>query len=227
VKEKTSRRRVSRRMAIASVALMSVAAPAAASVVIQNFIQGNVTGAPACFTKIAGNDSTVYGTVGALAGTGPYVKTDPTTTLVTGGITYINEKVDIRGFAGDRTKYTDVIRYKNNCTIPLKISLIPEADPAANPATSAGWADMNVRAFITKTGVAVPALPAGVTSVALETDTTNWDQQFSISAAGVVTAPSAVQTVAPGAELQGAFSVDVSTGITATRTFRYTAQATS
>lgn len=227
MKEKTSRRRVSRRMAIASVALMSVAAPAAASVVIQNFIVGNVTGAPACFVKIAGNDSTVYGTAGALAGSGPYVKTDPTTTLVTGGITYINEKVDIRGFAGDRTKYTDVIRYKNTCTVPVSVRLIAEADPAANPAVSVSWGttDMNVRAFISK--VAAPALPASLSSVTLETDTTNWDQQFSISAAGVVVAAGSAQTVASGAELQGAFSVDVSTGVTATRTFRYTAQATA
>ena len=214
-------------MAIASVALMSVAAPAAASVVIQNFIQGTVTGAPACFVKIAGNDSTVYGTAGALAGVGPYVKTDPAITLVTGGITYINEKIDMRGFAGDRTKYTDVIRYKNTCTVPLNITLTPEADPAANPIVSPGWAGTTVKGFISR--VAAPALPASLASTAVETDSVNWNQQFAIDATGTVSTVGALTniSVASGSELQGAFVVDVSNGTSAVRTFRYTATATA
>ncbi len=220
-----ARRRISRRTAIATVALMSIAAPAGASIIIQNFIVGNVTGKAACFVKVPGQDSVNYGTAGALAGAGPYVKTDPAPVLAAGGVNLINETLDIRGFAGDRTKYTDVIRYRNNCTVPMTVRLVAEADPAGNVVTSAGWNDMVVRAFVSK--VAAPALPASIASTALETDAVNWDQQFSISSAGAVTASGSAQTVAAGAELEGAFSVDVTLGSTATRTFRYTATATA
>ena len=220
-----ARRRISRRSAIATVALISITAMAGASVIIQNFIVGNVTGKGACFVKIAGQDSVNYGTPAALGGAGPYVKTDITPVLAAGGVNLINETIDIRGFAGNRTKYTDVIRYRNNCTIPMTVRLVAEADPAGNVATSAGWNDMVVRAFVSK--VAAPTLPSSLASTALETDAVNWDQQFSISSAGVVTASGLAQTVAAGAELQGAFSVDVTFGSISTRTFRYTATATA
>jgi hypothetical protein len=217
--ESTIRRRVSRRTAIATVALMAVAVPAGASVIIQNFIVGNVTAQTACFVKVAGSDSTTFGTPGAFAGSGPYVLTDTTPTLTAGGVNLINETIAIRGFAGDRTKYTDVIRYQNNCAVPMTIRLVAEADPAGNPVTSAGWNDMAVRGFLSTSA-------APVVATALETDPA-WSQQFSIDATGTVTAGGVAVTVAPGAELQGAFSVDVTKGSTSTRTFRYTASATA
>ena len=216
----TIRRRVSRRTAVATVALMAIAVPAGASVIIQNFIVANVTGKAACFVKVGGTDSTTYGTAAALAGAGPYVKVDTTPTLAVGGVNLINETIDIRGFAGDRTKYTDVIRYQNNCAVPVTVRLVAEADPAGGLVTSAGWNDMVVRGFLSK--VAAP-----VVSTTLETDAINWDQQFSISSAGAVTASGSAITIAAGAELQGAFSVDVTKGATTTRNFRYTATATA
>jgi hypothetical protein len=216
----STRRRVTRRTAIATVALMAVAVPAGASVIIQNFIVAKVTGKAPCFVKIGGSDSTTYGTAGALAGTGPYVFTDTTPTLSAGGVNFINETISIRGFAGDRTKYTDVIRYQNNCSVPMTIRLTAEADPAGGLATSVGWNDMVVRAYLSK--VAAP-----VASTDLETDAINWDQQFGISSVGAVTVSGSAITVAAGAELQGGFSVDVNQGATTTRTFRFTAKATA
>jgi hypothetical protein len=222
----TPKRRVSRRAAIGAVLLTSIAIPASASVLIQNFIVGSVTGKAACFVKIAGQDSVTYGTAGALAGAGPYVLTDPAPVLAVGGVNFINETVAVRGFAGDRTRYTDVIRYKNNCTIPMSVKLVVEADPAGNPATSAGWNDMTVSGYVSKAGVVVPAMPAQLAVTDL-TNTVTWDKQFDISSAAVVTPAGTAQLVAPGAELQGAFSVDVTNGATTTRTFRYTATATA
>jgi hypothetical protein len=215
----STRRRISRRTAVATVALLSVAVPAGASVIIQNFIVANVTAKAPCFVKTAGTDSTTYGTAGALGGVGPYVKVDTTPVLAAGGVNLINETIDIRGFAGDRTKYTDVIRYTNNCTVPMTVRLTAEIDPAGNAVTSAGW-DMVVRGFVSK-------VVAPVASTSLETDALNWDQQFSISGTGVVTATGSAITLASGASLQGAFSVDVTSGSTAVRTFRYTATATA
>ena len=231
MKESTSRRRVSRRMAIASVALMSVAAPAAASVIIQNFIVANVSNKAACFTKIAGSDSlvTAYGSAAALASAGPYAAVNTTNTLTsTAGVTLLNEKVDIRGFAGDRTRYTDIIRYKNTCSVPITVSLKAEADAAGSAIASqtapaaAAWSGMSVKAYMSK--VAAP-----VASTALETDAVNWDQQFTISSTGAVVNGSNTVTVASGSELQGAFIVDVDSSAAATivNTFHYTASASA
>lgn len=224
MRSSSAKKRVTRRAAIATVAFVSIAAPAAAGVLIQNFIKGTVTAVAPCFVKVAGVDSTTYGTAGALAGTGPYVKFDATPTLSAGGVALINETVAIRGFSGDRTKYTDVIRYQNNCAVPMNIRLTAEADPAAGAVTSGPW-DSSVRVFLSTAAATVP-----VASTSLETDTTNWNQQFFIDAAGtIVTTGSTTITVAAGGQLQGAFTVDVpSTAVAAsTRTFRYTATATA
>ncbi len=223
MKESTSRRRVTRRVAVASVAMMSIAAPAVASVVIQNFIKGTVTAQPACFTKIIGSDHTAY-SINLATVTKPYVNVVTTSTAASvAGAVLLNESVDVRGFAGDRTKYTDVIRYKNNCGYAVSVRLTAETDAAGTPATTA-WSGMTVRTFLSKVVAPVPTtnLPQ------LETDTTNWDQQFLINSTGVVTATGTAQTVAAGAELQGAFVVDVDSAAAAAsfNTFHYTASAT-
>jgi hypothetical protein len=217
----STRRRISRRTAVATVALLSVAVPAGASVIIQNFIVAKVAAAPACFVKVAGSDAlvTAYGSSAALASTGPYVKVDTTPTLLANGVNLINETIDIRGFAGDRTKYTDVIRYQNNCAVPMTVRLVAEADPAGNAVTSAGWNDMYVKAYLS-------TIAAPVATTALETSS-NWSQQFTIDGAAAVVATGGAITVAPGTELQGAFVVDVTNTSVATRTFHYTATATA
>lgn len=226
--ETTSRRRVSRRAAIATVALMSVAAPAAASVIIENFIKADVTVAAACFTKVGGQDHTAYnnGGVAPVAPSALWVNFDTTPTLSAGGVNLINETVSLRGYAGDRTRFTDVIRYKNDCGFPLSVKLISEADPAAGAAVSGSW-DGGVSVFLSK--VADPVGGAAPTSsVDLAGDSVNWNKQFAIDNTGAVTTTGAVAVTVPaGDELQGGFLVDLANTATGTRTLRFTAQATA
>ena len=222
-----AKKRVTKRVAIAIIAFVSVATPAAAGVLITNYIRTNVIAVPPCFVKVAGIDTTAYGTPGALAGTGPYVAFDAAPTLSSGGISLINEAVTIRGFSGDRAKYVDVVRYQNNCAFPLSIRLTPEADPAtptAGAVTAGPW-DGYVKAFLSTTTATVP-----VASTLLETDTANWNQQFIIDASSTVTTTgSAAITVASGGQLQGALIVDLPSAATtlSTRTFRFTATAST
>jgi hypothetical protein len=228
VNEKTSRRRVSRRAAIATVALMSVAAPAAASVIIENFIKADITSSAACFTKVGGADHTAYNNGGvAPAAPALYVNFDTAPTLSAAGVNLINETVSLRGYAGDRTRFTDVIRYRNTCGFPLSVKLISEADPAAGAAVSGVW-DGGVSVFLSKVSDAInPAAPTS--SVDLAGDSVNWNKQFAIDNTGAVTSTGAVSvTLASGQELQGAFLVDLAaSGAAATRTLRFTAQATA
>jgi hypothetical protein len=231
VNEKTSRRRVSRRAAIATVALMSVAAPAAASVIIENFIKADITVAAACFTKVGGQDHTAYnnGGVAPVAPSALWVNFDTTPTLSAGGVNLINETVSLRGYAGDRTRFTDVIRYKNACGFPLSVKLISEADPAtptAGAAVSAGW-DGGVSVFLSKVSDPIGGA-APTSSVNLAGDSVNWNKQFAIDNTGAVTSTGSVSVTVPaGEELQGGFLVDLANTATGTRTLRFTAQATA
>jgi hypothetical protein len=229
VNEKTSRRRVSRRAAIASVALMSVAAPAAASVIIENFIKADITVSAACFTKVGGQDHIAYnnGGVAPAAPTALWVNFDTTPTLSAGGVNLINETVSLRGYAGDRTRFTDVIRYKNTCGFPLSVKLISEADPAtptAGPAVSGSW-NGGVSVFLsTVSDVAGGAAPTSSVDFA----SVNWNKQFAIDNAGAMTSAGSVSVTVPaGDELQGGFLVDLANTATGTRTLRFTAQATA
>jgi hypothetical protein len=208
---------------------MSVAAPAAASVIIENFIKADVTVAAACFTKVGGQDHIAYNNGGVAPGAASalWVNFDTTPTLSAGGVNLINETVSLRGYAGDRTRFTDVIRYKNTCGFPLSVKLISEADaatPTAGAAVSPSW-NGGVSVFLSTVsdtvGGAAPTSSVDFASV-------NWNRQFAIDNAGAMTSAGSVSVTVPaGDELQGGFLVDLANTATGTRTLRFTAQATA
>src|SRR3954447_12340972 len=117
------------RGAVAAILAIAVATPVLAAVLIQNFMRADIEAVQACFTKVEGGDSATYDVPGA----DPYANVDTTTTVSANGINFLQERVTVKGYDGDRTIYTDVVRYQNNCDNPLSVQLILQDDVAGNP----------------------------------------------------------------------------------------------
>ena len=87
-----SKRRVSGRLAAIFIVIMMIAVPAAATVITQNFMRADVVAGAACFTKVGGADAAL-----------PEATFDGTPTITSGtGVTLLQERVTVTGFAGDR-----------------------------------------------------------------------------------------------------------------------------
>lgn len=195
------RKKQARKGALVMVATLMFAAPAMASLVIQNYMEADVTLADACFTKVAGNDPVSY--TGADADD-PLAGFDNTTNTVTvSGANLLEEKLTIRGMQGDRVMYTDVVRYQNTCDVALSVTLIAEG------ATATGnWVDRSAQIYIS-TVAAPAALPGDASS-------TDWDNQPIIVTANTaaITAPNnqtGTVTILPGGEVRGAVVVAAGT----------------
>ncbi len=203
------RKRVSGRLAAIFIVIMLIAVPATATVITQNFMRADVTGAAACFVKIAGAD------VAATAD----VDFDNTNTIVgASGVTFLQEAITVTGYAGDRVTYSDVVRYQNTCDYDITVTLRAEADPAGNPDLSAaGWADKYARVYISNT--AAPALPVGGG---------DWSVNYiEVLGGAIANATAGPVVVSSGSEVQGAFLIETDDGSATTGTLRYTAEAVS
>lgn len=195
-----------RRGAMIMVATLMFATPAMASLVIQNFMEADVNVGDACFVKVAGDDDASYNGTDA---------NDPLATFATGGTVTVagadlmEEKLTVRGMIGDRVMYTDVVRYQNNCDVPLDVTLIAEG-----AAATGAWTDRSAQIYISN--VASPSgLPGEVAS--------GWDSQPIIVVADTGAFPATndetgTVTVAPGSEVRGAVVVAAGTGSLATET---------
>lgn len=217
----SSKGKITRRGALVATAMTVFATPAFASLVVQNFMEADITVADACFVKVAGDDITSYGT--------PTDPDDPlatfdgaTNNITVEGVQLLEEKLTVRGMVGDRVTYTDVVRYENNCDVSLDIRLV------ASSATAAGdWVDRAARIYISDT-----PLPIGPTNsptgfpgeFGAQWDTTpiviEAGGNISVSQTGSVTVP-------PGEQLQGAITVSAGTGANTagTGTVNWVAQA--
>ena len=215
--------RMTKRWAVAIIAVLLVAAPAAASVITQNFLLADVTTDTACFVKAAGTDASSFGNPAQ----DPYADVDLTSTIVSAdtNVTLLQETVTVTGYEGDRVTYTDVVRYQNNCDYDISLRLVVEDDPAGNGAfAAADWADKSLSIYLSKaTGV------GGDFGNAAE-----WDTTPIVIAKGDAAATSAATgsvTVAAGSAVQSAFVIEVDqqgAGFASTSgILRYTAEATA
>ncbi len=203
-------RRITARLAAVIVALLMVAVPAAASVITENFMRGDVAGGAACFVKLAGPDAAATADADV----------DVTSTIVsaTTGVTLLQETITVAGYAGDRVTYTDVVRYRNTCDYAVTLTLVAEDDPAGGTAISGTWADKYAAVYLSTTAGA--GAPVGVAP--------DWSATFIEVSGGALTGPTAGSVTVPiGAEVQSAFVIETDAGTATTGTLRYTAQAVS
>ncbi len=216
------RGRITRRGALATAAVMTLATPAFASLVVQNYMEADVSVTDACFKKVAGDDATTYAGTDA---NDPQVSFDGATNQITvDGAELIEEKLSVRGMQGDRVFYTDVVRYRNDCDIPLDIQLT-----AASVAEAGKWADKGARVYISSTpwdGTgAEPAYGVPGTTGAL------WDAQpITVAVGGNVSSDSTgTVTVPAGQQIRGAIAIvadhDASTNAADTATLNWIATA--
>ena len=218
---KTRKKRMGARWATLIIALLLIAAPAAASVITQNFLRADVATAQACFSKAEGPDATNFGT----AGQHPYADVDLTSTITSSGtgVTLLQEQVTVYGYEGDRITYTDVVRYQNNCDFDVSLQLIVEDDAAGNAGfTAADWTDKSVAIYLSKTAGAGSDFGAAAEWDATPIEVNKGDAAPTTASTGSV-------TVAAGAEVQSAFVIEVDqqgAGFSATTgILRYTAKA--
>ncbi len=206
--------RITRRGALLATALTVTATPAFASLVVQNFMQADLSVADACFVKTAGDD---IGTYTAADGDDPNATFNATgdvdSQISIEGANLLEEQISIRGMKGDRVSYTDVVRYENKCNYPLDVTLV-----ATGTAGTGDWADRSARIYLSSTSAALGATttPAGIPGDA----TSDWDATpIIVEAGGTIPATNAqtgTVTVPAGEQLYGAISI--AAGVNATTT---------
>jgi hypothetical protein len=216
------RRRWSLRTAVVATMALS-AAPAAAAVLMQNYVKVDVNRVAACMTKVGGSDSTTFNN----AANAPYIGVNTTNTLTTAaGVSLLNETVTLKAFKGDRTSITDGFRVRNTCNYPLTISLLAEAQPDGSAALTGDWTDVAMSVYLAKPVItpvgAVPTAGLSFTTVA------DWDQapiKVTPSAAGALAnAQTGTVTLAANGELQIGYLIDAGTtaSTTTASTLRFT-----
>lgn len=229
MQHRTRKRSMSRRVAFLTLLALSVATPAFAAVIIQNFMKVEFIAEAACFEKVGGQDAIDFSDDTK----SPYAAVDTASTINVNGVDLLQESVTVKAMAGDRTIYSDVVRYRNTCDYALDVTLTVEADPNGGTATNWTPGNMTVSMYISDplaTGAAAPA-PWGV---GVPLGVGGWSTTpIVITSAGA--APPASTTpvrLSPGEELAGGFQIDVKNGYATTvdtpaPTITYTAAATA
>jgi len=198
------------RGALLLVATLVFATPAMASLVVQNFMQAEISAADPCFFKAAGDDTLTY--AGADADD-PFVSFDDTQTIQVDGSNLIQENIAVRGMTGDRVVYTDIVRYQNRCDVPLQITLVADSTNGVGD-----WTDRSARIYLSTASDVVGAADADeVAPAGLPGDVgaaSGWDAQPIVVDAGgnVSETTTGTITLAPGRELRGAIVISTGTG---------------
>ncbi|MEM7093191.1 MAG: hypothetical protein AAF567_09335 [Actinomycetota bacterium] len=200
-----------RRSAAIVVALLMIAAPAGASVIVQNYMEAEVSAVAPCFAKTVGADPDPVGTPGALI---TYDGTGNTTTV--DGVDLIEERITLTGMVGDRVIYTDVVNYVNNCTDPITVQL-------TSTGVSGDWSDFSAEIWISNV-----ANPANIDPNQDPALTDDWNDTLLFVGDPFVAGSTGSVVVAPGASVQGAFvvSTDVAIAGGTTATVNWVAEAT-
>lgn len=196
--------------ALLLVAALVFATPAMASLVVQNFMQADITAADPCFFKAAGDDTLTY--TGSDADD-PFVAFDASQTVQVDGSNLIEENISVRGMIGDRVVYTDIVRYQNRCDVPLDITLVADSTTG-----SGDWTDRSARIYLSTASDVIGADDADeVAPAGLPGDVgvgSGWDATPIVVDAGgnVSELSTGTITLAPGRELRGAIVISTGTG---------------
>ena len=134
------------------------------------------------------------------------------------GLSLLQERLTVEGYAGERTTYTDYVHYQNNCDSALTVQLVAEPDFNGDPAKSGSWADVQAQIYLSV-----------ATNGTAGTDLTgaDWDGSPIVVNATAVPGSTGSVTVPPGEFVQGAIVIDadVASAGSGPYTLRYTAQA--
>jgi len=227
-----SKRRITRRVGLASAALLVAATPAFASMLTENFMEAEIDSIDACFSKVGGADVGAHGkaVVGFVGDATQFRDVDGSVNDAAvdeaNEVKLLQEDVTVTGMIGDRVTYTDVVRYQNTCDEDILISLnLTETD--------GDWADRTAKVYLSQNAATAPELdvadPVAVADADIVTDAAHWDQApLHVDPDGVITNARTTEVLLPtGQELRGAFVV--ATGVDASTTdsaiLRWTAAA--
>ncbi len=208
--------RASGRVAVLILALLMSAIPALAAVITQNFLRADVSSDAACFTKVAGADALAFNNPSL----DPYIEFDNTVAVVdTGsGLSLLQERLTVEGYAGERITYTDYVHYENNCDTPLAVQLVAEPDFNGAAAKAGSWADLQATIYLS-----VAANGAASSNLSGP----DWDGSPIVVNATAVPGSTGTVTILPGDYVQGAIVIDadVASAGSGPYTLRYTARA--
>lgn len=202
--------KLTNRGALLVVATLVFATPAMASLVVQNFMQAEITAADPCFFKAAGDDTVTYS---GNDSDDPFVAFDASQTIQVDGSNLIQENIAVRGMTGDRVVYTDIVRYQNRCNVPLEITLVADAANGIGD-----WTDRSARIYLSTASDVIGADDVDETPPAgLPGDIgagSGWDALPIVVDAGgnVSESTTGTITLAPGRELRGAIVISTGTG---------------
>lgn len=208
--------RATGRVAVIVLAFLLMAVPALAAVITQNFMRADVSADSACFTKVAGADSVAFNNPAL----DPYIEFDNSVAIADAGsgLSLLQERLTVEGYAGDRITYTDYVHYENNCDTPLTIQLVAEPDFNGDPAKDGSWADVQAAIYLS-------VAPNGTAGTSLSGP--DWDASPIVVNATAVPGSTGTVTILPGEYVQGAIVIDadVASAGSGPYTLRYTAQA--
>jgi hypothetical protein len=206
------RGRFTRRSAAVLMALMMIAAPAGASIVLQNYSEADIAVAPSCFYKVSGQDP-------VNSDLASFQSDAATTTIEMGNVSLLEEQVQVTGMTGDRAVYTDVVRYVNNCDVAVSVRLI-------GTEVSGDWDEVAAELWISN-GMTPAAIDPNLDPAAID----DWNDTAIVIAAGTATGSIDAATgnvvIPPGQYVMGAFVVNTgATNTDGTATVNWVASAT-
>lgn len=188
-------RRGVRAAVVGVVALGVTAVPAAATIIMQNFVEADISAVDACMNKVGGAD--------ASNGSG-LVAFDTTHTQNTAdGVAVLNETFTITALKGDRLISSDAGAIVNNCSYPITVSLKAEAQ-LGDAVTGGDWTDLSALVYLgTENGAANPDFSA----------TADWlGSPIHADSTGVVDSSVGTVTLAPTKSARIGWVVDAGTG---------------
>lgn len=183
-----------------------MATPAAASVIVQNFMTASFEAVDACFNKAAGNDPDVGdNTDTSLVQYADEATTPQSTyTVVENGVTLIGESITLKGLKNDRVIFTDVVRYENNCDEPIQVQL-------TNFEAGGDWDFRAAEVWISNSTTTDPA----DVDPNIDIPADDWNDTFAnipANSTGLLATSTGTVTVQPGDQIQGAFIVATGDG---------------
>lgn len=137
----TPRRRMAKTAAAAAFVLGVTALPAAATMIMQNFIEADIQAAPACMVKTAGADA------GHTSGLVTFNTTNTQSNNATDGVQLLNETFTIKALKGDRLISSSAGVITNNCTYPLTVSLVAEGQ-LGDAMWEGSWTDISADLYL-------------------------------------------------------------------------------
>jgi hypothetical protein len=196
-------RRGLRTAGVTALVLGVTALPAAATVIMQNFVEADLSATPACMVKVGGADaSNASGLVSFDTG-------NAQNNNATDAVPLLNETFTIKGLKGDRLISSDAGAVRNDCDYPITVSMKVESQ-FGDAGYDGDWTQLAATVHL------------GTANGAAGTDfsnTANWlASPIHANSSSVTDDSVGTVTLAAGQSARIGWEVDAGTGATATST---------